>query len=87
MVPVSTAQARWIVSEFRAQWPVRGTSGHQVGRHESLSDATDFLRTMIERIASDTSEAGVAAMVAKVADATDSYSELIRQMAAEQRQK
>ena len=35
MVPVSTAQARWIVSEFRAQWPVRGTSGHQVGRHES----------------------------------------------------
>ena len=42
---------------------------------------------MIERIASDTSEAGVAAMVALVADATDSYSELIRQMAAEQRQK
>jgi hypothetical protein len=85
MLPVSTAQAKWIVCEFRTQWPYAVLQGGW--GDTSPHNATDFLRTLIVRIADDTSEEGVAALAALVAEPTDSYSELIRHMAAEQRQK
>lgn len=86
MVPVSTAQARWIVSEFRAQWPYAVLEGSGMGDTNPY-DATDFLRALIARIADDTSSEGSEAMAALVAEPLDTYSDLIRHMAAEQQQK
>lgn len=50
-------------------------------------DATDFLRVMINRIADDTSVEASDAMQELISAPADSYSKLIRHMAAEQRQK
>lgn len=54
MLSVSTAQGRWIISEFRARWPYAVLEGSGSGNVNPY-DATDFLRAMISRIADDTS--------------------------------
>ncbi len=86
MVPVSTVQAQWIVSEFRAQWPYAVPEGSGSGDTNPY-DASYFLRALIARIANDTSSDGSDIMAALVAEPEDSYSELIRHMATEQHQK
>jgi hypothetical protein len=86
ILPVSVAQARWIISEFRTHWSYAVLEGTGSGNVNS-DDATDFLRTMISRIADDTSVEASEAMQAQIADPADSYTELIRHMAVEQRQK
>lgn len=86
MLRVSIAQAKWIVSQFRAQWPHTVLHGSGSGDN-NLYNATDFLRTMINRIADDTSVEASEAMQALVAEPSDTYSDQIRHMAAEQRQK
>jgi hypothetical protein len=86
MLPLSPSQVKWIVSEFRAQWPYAVLHGTSSGDTNPF-DATDFLRALINRIADDTTAEASDAMQALIADPVDSYSELIRHMAAEQRQK
>lgn len=86
MLPLTIAQAKWTVSEFRAQWPYAELLGSGSGDTNPY-DATNFLRALINRIANDTSVEASEAMQALVAEPGDSYSELIRHMAAEQRQK
>lgn len=86
LIPVSIAQARWIISEFRRSWPNTVMRGGSVGDTNS-HDATDFLGVMINRIADDTSVEASEAMQALIVQQTDSYSDQIRHMAAEQRQK
>lgn len=86
MLPLTPAQAKWIVSEFRTPWPHAVLQGSGSGDTNPY-DATDFLRALINRIADDTTVAASEAMQSLIAEPTDSYSGLIRHMAAEQRQK
>lgn len=83
---IGIGQAKWIISQFRAQWPYAVLNGSGSGNTNPY-DATDFLRTMINRIANDTSLEATEAMQVLMAEPPDSYSDLIRHMAAEQRQK
>ncbi|MFM0491908.1 NACHT domain-containing protein [Paraburkholderia graminis] len=86
LLRTSVSQAQWIVSEFRAHWPHQILVGSGSGNTNAY-DATEFLLAMINRIANDTGAAGDEAMQALLLAPHDSYSELIRHMAAEQRQK
>lgn len=86
MLAVTVAQAEWIITEFREQWPhavLRGSGSGDINDY----DATEFLRSLIGRIANDTSVEAAAAMARLIAGPKDSYADLIRHMAAEQRQK
>jgi hypothetical protein len=83
---VSVAHAKWIISQFRKQWPVATLpSGSQGDRNPY--DATDFLRALVNRIASDTSLEASKALQELISEPRDSYSDLILHMATEQRQK
>jgi len=86
MLPCSVAQAKWIVSEFRAQWSYSVLVGSGSGNTNSY-DATDFVRAMINRIANDTSAEAREALQELISEPIDSYSDLIRHMAVEQCQK
>ncbi len=86
MLPTSVAQAAWIWSEFRAAWPSATLEGSGSGNTNDY-DATDFLGVLLSRLADDGTEEAAAALQALIAGPEDSYSELIRHMAAEQRQK
>lgn len=86
MLPLKVAQAEWIIAEFRGQWPHAMLQGIGGGNTNDY-DASDFLRALISRIADDTSIEAARAMARLVAGPADSYAELIRHMAAEQRQK
>ena len=83
---VSLEQAKWIVSEFRAQWPKSSLRGSGSGNLNDYN-ATDFLIAMINRISNDASVECIEAMSTLIAGPADTYSELIRHKAAEQRQK
>jgi hypothetical protein len=84
--PIGIAQAKWVVSQFRAQWPYATLNGMSCGDSNPY-DATDFLNRMINHIADSTCHEAIEAMQELVAEPYDSYSNLIRHMAAEQRQK
>ena len=86
MLPLTVAQAEWIITEFRGQWAYTVLEGSSSGNTNDY-DATDFLRSLISRIGDDTSVEATEAMARLVTAPTDSYAELIRHMAAEQRQK
>ncbi|MER8438745.1 hypothetical protein NKH36_11245 [Mesorhizobium sp. M1312] len=86
MLPLTVAQAEWIITEFRQQWPYAMLEGSGSGNTNDY-DATDFLRSLISRIADDTSVEASEAMARLAAGPTDSYAEWTRHMSAEQRQK
>ncbi|WP_287322399.1 hypothetical protein [Mesorhizobium sp.] len=86
VLPPALAQAVWIIAEFREQWPYAVLQGTGSGDTNDY-DATDFLRSLIGLIAGDTRVEGSEAMARLVAGPSDSYAQLIRHMAAEQRQK
>lgn len=85
-LPVTVAQAEWIIAEFRERWPFAVLEGSGFGDRKAY-DATDFLRSLITRIANDTSVEAGEALQRLIAGPNDSYAALIRHMAAEQRQK
>lgn len=86
MLPLTVAATEWIITEFREQWPYATLIGSGSGCMNDY-DATDFLRSLISLIADDTSIEAADAMARLVAGPRDSYAELIRHMAAEQKQK
>ncbi|WP_221795083.1 NACHT domain-containing protein [Aquisediminimonas sediminicola] len=86
MLPLTVAQAEWIISEFRDQWQYAVLEGTGSGNTNDY-DATDFLRSLISRIADDPSMEAAKAMERLITGPKDSYAELIRHMAVEQRQK
>ena len=86
MLPLSVAQAEWIWFEFRAAWPSATLEGSGSGNTNDY-DATDFLRALLSRLADDSGSEAAVALQNLIAGPEDSYSELIRHMAAEQRQK
>lgn len=83
---ITISQSKWIISEFRGQWPYTSRMGSSSG-DTNPHDATDFLRVLIDRIADDTSVEASDALQELIAEPPDSYTDLIRHMAAEQRQK
>ncbi|RZT41906.1 NACHT domain-containing protein [Cupriavidus agavae] len=86
MLPLTVAQAEWIITEFREQWPYAERGGTELGSTNG-NDATDFLRSLIDRIADDTSIEAAEAIARLVTGPKDGYAGLIRHMANEQRQK
>ncbi|MFG1281554.1 NACHT domain-containing protein [Xanthobacter autotrophicus] len=86
MLPLTVAQAEWIIAEFREQWVYAVLQGTGSGNCNDY-DATDFLRSLIGLIADDTSVEAGEALQRLSASPNDSYTNLIRHMAAEQRQK
>ena len=86
MLPLTVAQAEWIIAEFRATWPYASLVGSGSGNTNGY-DATDFLRALITRIADDTSVEAGDAITRLIDEPDDTYTQLIRHMAAEQRQK
>lgn len=86
MPQVSVQQAKWIISEFRTQWAYATLIGSGSGNTNPY-DATDFLRAMITRLSDDTSVEASEAMQTLSAEPPDTYSDFIRHMSAEQRQK
>lgn len=86
IVPVNVNQAKWIISEFRTSWP--NASITEDGRGEySPYEATTFLSALMSRLAGDTSSEAIDALMALIAEPEDSYTNLLRHLAAEQRQK
>jgi len=85
-VPIGVEQAAWIIREFRTAWPYATLEGSGRGDTNDY-DATNFLRGLIDRLANDTSLEASNALTQLVAQTSDSYSDLIRHMAAQQRQK
>lgn len=85
-LPQMIGQSEWVITEFRQRWPYSTLEESGSGNTNDY-DATDFLRSLISRMADDTSVEGSEAVARMVAGPTDTYSELIRHMAAEQRQK
>lgn len=83
---VNTIQAKWIISQFRTQWPYATMPGESEG-DENPFDASDFLRALISRITGDTSLEASEAFQELISEPRDSYSDLILHMAMEQRQK
>ncbi|MGB3424774.1 MAG: hypothetical protein WBF84_01695 [Castellaniella sp.] len=86
LLPLAVAQAEWIITEFREHWPYAVLTGVGTGSTNGY-DATDFLRSLINRIANDTSLEAAEAITRLIAGPKDSYTELIRHMATEQQQK
>lgn len=86
MLRPTVSQAEWIIAEFRGHWAYATLEGSGSGNTNDY-DATDFLRSLINRIADDTSAEASEALQRLIAGPSDRYSELIRHMAAEQRQK
>jgi hypothetical protein len=85
-LPLNVAQRAWIICQFRGLWPYTTLRGSGSG-DQNPYDATDFLRAMISQLADDVSDEAAVALRA-IADAPeDSYSDLARHMAVEQRQK
>jgi hypothetical protein len=86
LLQITVAQAKWIVSEFRTQWPYAVLVGSGSGNTNPY-DATEFLLANVTLIANDTSAAAGEAMQALVSADRDSYTDFFRHLAAEQHQK
>lgn len=84
--PIDVTQAKWIISEFRMIWPYSVLDGSGSGDTNSY-DAADFLRALLGRLADNSSLEASAALGFLIGQPKDSYSDLIRHMAAEQLQK
>jgi hypothetical protein len=82
----SITQAKWIIEQFRHQWPNSTMRGSSSG-DENSHDATDYIRAAITQIADQIDDEAIEMMQSLIDSTTDTYSDLIRHMAAEQRQK
>lgn len=76
----------WIVSEFRGAFPHTTMSGSS-GGDKNAFDATDFLVRLASAIAGSTSDQAAQLMAKLVAMPSDTYSDVVRHLAAEQAQK
>ncbi|KQN07563.1 hypothetical protein ASE85_18320 [Sphingobium sp. Leaf26] len=86
MVHLDVEQSAWIIAQFRTRWPYAELRGSSTG-NGIPHDATDFLRGLINRLANDVSQDAGSALVALIGEPEDSYTDTLRHMAAEQRQK
>jgi hypothetical protein len=85
--PTDARQLWWIVSAFRTTWPtVPRPSGVTVG-DKNPWDASNYLLSLMTRLADDTSDEAVAAIEALRDAPQDGYTYTLRALEAEQRQK
>lgn len=78
------ARLRWIVETFRERWHfVSHPTGSSTGDQNDW-DATDFLSSVIRRLAADASDAAVAALVALRDAPVDGYTALLKNASVEQ---
>lgn len=84
---LDSRQLAWIVTTFRALWPAcRRPIGGTVGDNYPW-DASEYLFTLISRLGDDTTDEAVRALKSLRDAPPDGYTEHIRVVAAEQRQK
>jgi len=77
-------QLEWLITSFRAQWPMTGYPNHVRHGDTNAWDASEFLETLIRRLGTIARETAAAAL-RSLADATpDGYTRTIRAVAAEQ---
>jgi hypothetical protein len=77
---------QWIVTTFRGLWTFEThPSGSSMG-DQNAWDATDFLASVIRRLAADTSDAAVDALVTLRDAPSDGYTALLKSNSVEQRQ-
>lgn len=84
-IPVTPAQLAWIVSTFRGLWPNVGHPNGVSSGDMNPWDAAELVRWAISALAGDTSEEAMDCLAALRAAPQDSYSDLIRHSAAQQR--
>lgn len=77
---------RWIVSEFRGPYPLASRKGLAVGTQNG-HDASEFIQTLLSRLADDTGDESARLMRELAEEPKDHYTDSIRHMVAEQRQK
>lgn len=87
LVDVEPAQALWLLRRFRPQFPMAyRPSGVQTGDVNAW-DASEFISGLLRRLGDNVSDEAVAALAELRNDPADSYSDLIRTAAAEQKRK
>jgi hypothetical protein len=84
---ISPDQLAWIVAAFRKLWPARGHPSGVTSGDANPWDASDYLFSLISRLADNTSDEAVAAIAALRDAPHDGYTDHLRAVAAEQRQK
>lgn len=84
---LSPAQLAWIVRTFRDSFPHSDYPSGVYGGDTNPWDASQFFLTIANRLADDTSEPAVSALAELVHAPTDSYTTLLRALAAEQARK
>ena len=85
--PLNPHQLAWIVTAFRKLWPARGHPSGVTSGDTNPWDASDYLCSLISRLADDTSDEALAALVGLRDTPQDGYTDHLRAVAAEQRQK
>ncbi|MCG4256748.1 NACHT domain-containing protein [Acetobacter senegalensis] len=80
---MTITQAEWIIREFRSEWDLTGDYWSIANDNKPSS----FLSELISWVANDASDEAVEAMDRLIATQSDTYTNLIRHRAAEQRQK
>jgi hypothetical protein len=80
-------QITWIVANFRKSWPARYRPSGVTWGAPSPWDASEYLSSLISRLGDDTSDDAVAGIEALRDMPLDGYTNHIRAVAAEQRQK
>jgi hypothetical protein len=82
---IPPAALGWVIQQFRAFWPLQERpSGVTMGDTNSW-DASDFIRSLINRLASDTSDEATSELEQLVAAGQDSYHNLLLYAAYQQR--
>jgi hypothetical protein len=82
---IKPAQLGWIIAQFRRLWPYRGRLPGVSTGDTNAWDATEFIRSAINRLASDTSPAATETLAQLVTDAQDEYTNPVLYAADQQR--
>lgn len=86
-VPLTPRQFSWIIRRFRHLWPsAHMPSGGAEGSHNAW-DAAEFLRGLMARLGSETSDEAITLLAELCEAPEDGYTEFLRNAAAEQLRK
>lgn len=83
-IPLSAEQLEWIIKTFRLLWPMKDRPNMTSCGDTNPWNASEHIVHLIRRLGNDASEGAVAALRRLMNAATDSYSESIRIVFAEQ---
>lgn len=87
LTSLSPQQLAWIIATFRRLWPVKRRPTGGSSGDVSPWDATDYINSVISRLGNNTSAEAFAALETLLEDLPDGYTEYLRIVIAEQRQK